>query len=337
MKYVAVWWLASVATLAGVGPALAWGGTGHRWIGRAAIETLPDDLPTFLRTKAARDAVGELSREPDRSRGSGKAHDSDRDPGHFVDGDDDGRLAEGPLLTALPPTREEYETALRAVGATSWKIGYLPYSIVEDWQQLKKDFAYWRADDGGARHTSDPAHRAWLEADRAEREQQILVDIGTLSHFVGDGSMPLHVTVHFNGWGPYPNPNGYTTSPVHTPWEGTYVRLNVPYDAVLSRVGTFQDCSCPIEQRAGAYLATTLATVIPFYELEKSGAFREGGGKGLAYTADRLAAGATELRDEIVLAWRASEADTVGYKPMISVADIEAGKVDPYDSLYGGD
>ncbi|HTX48564.1 MAG TPA: S1/P1 Nuclease [Caulobacteraceae bacterium] len=333
-------WVLAVAAMSALGcaaQALAWGGTGHRWIGRAAIETLPADLPPFLRTAATREAIGELSREPDRSRGAGKAHDSDRDPGHFVDGDDDGRLAGGPPLSTLPPTREDYERALEAVGATSWKIGYLPYSIVEDWQQLKKDFAYWRADEAGAEHTSDPAHKAWLEADRSEREQLILADIGALSHFVGDGSMPLHVSIHFNGWGPYPNPNGYTTRPVHTPWEGAYVRQNVPYAAVLSRVGAFHDCACPIEQRVGGYLSTTLGTVIPFYELEKAGAFRQGGGEGLDFTAGRLAAGATELRDEIVLAWRASADDSVGYKPVIPVADIEAGKVDPYDSLYGGD
>jgi len=337
MKPLWVLALASTAALVGASQALAWGSTGHRWIGRAAIETLPSDLPPFLRTVSARDAVGELSREPDRSRGAGRAHDSDRDPGHFVDGGDDGKLANGPLLSALPATREDYETALRAVGATSWKVGYLPYSIIEDWQQLKRDFAYWRADDGGAKHTPNPAHKAWLEADRAERERQILIDVGALSHFVGDGSMPLHVSIHFNGWGSYPNPNGYTTSPVHTPWEGTYVRLNVSYAAVLSSIASFQDCACPIEQRVGAYLSTTLSTVIPFYELEKAGAFREGSGKGLDYTVSRLAAGATELRDEVVLAWRASAGDSVGYKPTIPIADIEAGRVDPYDGLYGGD
>ncbi len=317
MRQSWVWALAATSALACAGEALAWGGTGHRWIGRAAIETLPAQLPPFLRTAAARDAVGELSREPDRSRNAGPAHDADRDPGHFVDGGDDGKLAGGPSLDALPATREDYEKALRAVGATSWKIGYLPYSIIEDWQQLKKDFAYWRADDAGARLTVDPAHKVWLEADRAERERQILIDIGALSHFVGDGSMPLHVSIHFNGWGPFPNPNSYTTSPVHSPREGAYVRQGnvMPYEAVLSRVGTFSDCACPIEQRVGGYLWATSSTVAPFYELEKAGAFRQGGGQGLEFTAGRIAAGATELRDEIVLAWQASESDSVGYKP----------------------
>ncbi len=337
MKRLLLVGIAAGFSLGATSQALAWGGTGHRWIGRAAIETLPDGLPPFLRSAEAKQELGELSREPDRSRTAGKAHDSDRDPGHFVDADDDGRLAGGPSLSALPPTREDYEAALRAVGATSWKIGYLPYSIIEDWQQLAKDFAYWRADDAGAKHTADPAHRSWLQADRARRERLIMADLGALSHFVGDGSMPLHTSIHFNGWGPYPNPNGYTTAPVHTPWEGAYVRDNVPYAAVLARVAPFNDCVCPIDQRVGAYLAATLSTVIPFYELERAGAFRSATGRGFDFTAERLAAGASELRDEIVLAWRASEGESVGYRPVMSVADIEAGKVDPYDGLYGGD
>ena len=57
---------------------------------------------------------------------------------------------------------------------------------------------------------------------RCAAQAQILVDIGLLSHFVGDGSMPLHVSIHYNGWGPFPNPNGYTEERVHVPWEGPY-------------------------------------------------------------------------------------------------------------------
>ena len=78
-------------------------------------------------------------------------------------------------LAALPPTREDYDTALRGAGLDSWKMGYLPYSIIEDWQQLAKDFAYWRVDDAAARLSKNPAHRAWFRADRARREQLILV------------------------------------------------------------------------------------------------------------------------------------------------------------------
>lgn len=337
MSRLSTWSLAVAVSFMAASHALAWGSSGHRMIGRAAIESLPPELPPFLRTQASATAVGELSREPDRSRDSGRTHDADRDPGHFVDADDQGRIAGALLLAALPATRDDYEKALRAAGASSWSIGYLPYSIIADWQQVRKDFAYWRVDEAGARFTSDPAHRAWLEADRDRREQQILFDIGLLSHFVGDGSMPLHVSIHFNGWGAFPNPNGYTEERVHVPWEGAFVRQVVTYAAVKARLPPFRDCGCPIEQRVGAYLASDLATVIPFYELEKAGAFSPGAAKGVDFTTERVAAGAAELRDEIVLAWRQSGKESVGYQPSVSVADVEAGKVDPYDSLFGVD
>ena len=272
--------LAAILAIGASSPALAWGSMGHRMIGEAAVAALPGDLPPFLHTKAAATAVGEFSREPDRSRGSGKAHDSNRDPGHFVDG---------------------------------------------------------RVDNAGARHTADPVHRLWLNGDRARREAQILVDIGLLSHFVGDGSMPLHVSVHYNGWGAFPNPANYTQDRVHVPWEGPYVRLVVTPAAMRAAMTPFRDCGCPIEQRVGDYLTADLATTIPFYELEKAGSFKPGVVKGVAFTTGRVAAGASELRDEIILAWRASADGRVGYQPEVAATDVESGKIDPYDSLYGDD
>jgi hypothetical protein len=338
MKFSVLVGVASALALGAAGAALAWGSSGHRFVGKVAMESLPADLPAFLRTPGAAAAVGEYSREPDRSRGSGKTHDSDRDAGHFVDGgDDDGKIAGVVSLTDLPLTRDEYETALRAAGTSSWKMGYLPYSIIEDWQQLVKDFAYWRVAEAGAKHSTVPAHRVWLAADGARREQQILIDIGLLSHFVGDGSMPLHATFHYNGWGPGPNPNGYTLDRVHVPWEGPYVRAEVTEPAVKAAMRPFQDCHCSIEQRVGAYLLGDWKQVVPFYELEKAGAFKPGVAKGVKFTTWRVAEGASELRDEIVLAWRASGNASIGYQPTLSVGDVEAGKVDPYVSLYGDD
>jgi hypothetical protein len=329
--------LGAAVALALGGEALGWGSTGHRLIGFEAVGALPAELPAFLRTETAATAVGEYSREPDRSRGSGKEHDSDRDPGHFLDGDDAGKVAGVVSLMALPPTRDDYETALRGAGTTSWKQGYLPYSIIEDWQQLVKDFTYWRIEDAGARLSPDPAHRAWLAGDRARREQQILIDIGLLSHFVGDGSMPLHLSVHYNGWGPFPNPNNYTQDRVHVPWEGRYVEQVVTPEAVRAAMPPFHDCACSIEQRVGAYLTDDWKQVIPFYELQKAGAFQPGAARGVAFTTARVAAGAAELRDEIVLAWRASADGKVGYNPEITVPDVTSGKVDPYITLYGDD
>ena len=55
------------AVLAGPAVVSAWGNTGHRLIGVAAVRGLPDELPAFLRTPGAAAEVGVLSREPDRT------------------------------------------------------------------------------------------------------------------------------------------------------------------------------------------------------------------------------------------------------------------------------
>lgn len=316
--------------------ALAWGASGHRIVGVVAQGALPGDLPAFLRTPQAIADVGELSREPDRSKAAGKVHDSDRDPAHFLDLADDGSILGGPRLDALPPTRAEYDAALRAAGADSWKAGYLPYAIVDRWQQLAHDFAYWRILKAAEANRAWKPHRAWFAADRRRREAQILEDIGQLSHFVGDGGQPLHVTVHYNGWGAYPNPAGFTTAKVHAPFEGELVRASVRPGQVAQRLAPLHLCGCPIAQRAAGYLATTSRLVVPFYELEKDGGLRPGDPRGPAFARDQLARAASELRDEVVEAWIASADEPVGWRP-VSPADVAAGRVDPYPSLYGTD
>jgi len=318
------------------GAALAWGASGHRLIGRAAVRALPPELPAFLRTAEAAEAVGELSREPARSKGAGRAHDLDRDPGHFVDVSDDGTVLGGPALAALPPTRQDYETALRAAGSDSWKAGYLPYSIVDRWQQLAQDFAYWRVLRAAELNPAWRAHRAWFRADRLRREAQILQVTGELSHFVADGSQPLHVTVHYNGWGDLPNPAGYTKAKVHALFEGQLVRTSVRAAEVAAHMAPLQRCGCPIEARTAAYLAETNRRVLPLYALEKAGGLAPGDPRGPAFAAVQLGRGAAELRDLIAEAWAFSATQAVGWKP-VSPVDVAAGRVDPFSALYGSD
>lgn len=316
--------------------AFAWGNSGHRMVGEVAMRALPSEIPAFLRTRQAAIDVGEFSREPDRSKGAGKVHDQDRDAAHFVDLEDDGRILGGPRLDALPATRADYEKALQAVGQDSWKAGYLPYSIVDRWQQLAKDFAFWRVVKAAEANPKWRAHRAWFKADRQRREAQILYDLGFLSHFVGDGSQPLHVTAHYNGWGDYPNPNGYSKARLHAPFESDLVYANVREPAVAAKVAPFRSCGCAIEKRTTDYLLRTGALVEPFYQMEKSGGLNAGDPRGTALATQQLAVGASELRDLVVEAWRNSATQTVGWKP-VSVADVEAGRVDPFPSLYGID
>jgi len=327
---------ASVIVLAAPSAALAWGSTGHRIIGETAMRAAPAELPGFLRTPQAAIDVGEYSREPDRSKAAGKVHDNERDPAHFVDLGDDGRIFHGPTLANLPPTREDYDSALRAVGQDSWKAGWLPYSIVDRWEQLAKDFAYWRVLTAAEANPQWRAHRAWFAADKRRREQQILIDIGELSHFVGDGSQPLHVSVHYNGWGDFPNPQGFTNAKIHGPFEGDLVAQSVRPAAVASAVAPLRLCGCAIDKRTADYLAATGRQAIPLYALEKAGGLNPGDPRGPAFATRQLAIGASELRDLIVEAWRTSLKETVGYKP-VAVGDVLAGKADPYPALYGTD
>jgi hypothetical protein len=201
---------------------------------------------------------------------------------------------------------------------------------------LVKDFAYIRIDVAAAHNARDPAKRAWFAADAVRRRALILRDIGVFAHYVGDGSQPLHVSAHYNGWGDYPNPEGFTQERVHGPFEGAFVRAEVREAAVLATLPAPSLCTQPVDACTRAYLQTTAATVLPFYRLQKAGGFAAGDARGRAFATERIAAGAGELRDLITTAWRASATAEAGW-PAVKVADVEAGRVDPYDSLLGAD
>ena len=323
--------------------AVAWGATGHEWISGIAIEKLPDGVPAFVRTPEAAAEIAVMGRELDRSKGAGETHDKERDPGHYVDLADDGSVMGVLPLDKLPVTREAYDTALRAKGYTQYKAGYLPYAIVDGWQQMRKDFAYWRAAVKGAETATSPEERAWFEADRRLREKLTLRDIGIWSHYVGDASQPLHVSVHYNGWGNFPNPNGYTTAKIHAHFEGRFVRQNLKRDAVAAGVGPYVDCKCAIDDcrcsvdsRARQLMLASLAQVGPLYALEKDGGFHKGDQRGIDFATGRLALGAQFARDMIYEAWLASADTPVGY-PMVNVRDIESGKVRATRELMGAD
>lgn len=318
------------------GQALAWGASGHRLIGRVAVGALPRELPAFMRSVAAVEAVGELAREPDRWKDAGRLHDADRDAAHFLNLEDDGRVFGKLSLNALPPTRQEYESVLRFAGGDSWRAGYLPYAIIDGVQQLAIDMAYWRADLAGAAKTKEPGHRAWLEADRKARESLILRDLGVLAHYVGDGSQPLHLTRHYNGWGPGPNPKGYTTSRIHGPFEGALVRRSVSEGMVVAGLAPASAVGPDLMTWTCGYLADAAGRVDELYALEKAGGLAVGDPRGAAYAAARLAAAASALRDLTTYAWSASAGMKVGWAP-VSVADVEAGRIDPYDALRGND
>jgi len=326
--------------------AFGWGASGHHMIGELGAKALPDEVPAFVRTPQSVAFIAELAREPDRWRDAGLVHDRERDPGHFVDATDDGHVYEGgPSLKALPPTREDYDTAVRATTSfwardpkdkhTQYTAGYLPYSIIDGWQQLVRDFAFWRIDVAGEKFAKTDADRAWFTQDRILREGLTVRDLGVWAHYVGDASQPLHVSMHYNTWGPFPNPENFTQTPgLHSKFESAFVHYNITEADVVPLMVPYRDCACAIDVRTADYLMTSLGFVIPTFRLDKVHGFdkpAEGAAvnpDAKAFAAARLAAGAAELRDMIIDAWRASATAKVGYKGAIDVQKVEAGEID---------
>lgn len=311
--------LAVAASLACASPAFAWENKGHEMVNNLGAKTLPASLPSFVRTPQAVAEITYLGPEPDRLKGSGRSWDSDYDPGHYIDLNDDDTVAGVIPFNQLPDSAAAYDKALHAANTDQYVMGYLPYSILDGWEQLREDFAYWRVDKGSVRGID---------------EQLILRDIGMWGHYVGDACQPLHVTVHFNGWGKYPNPNGYTESPkTHAFFEGEFVNRFVNESQVEALIPRTSALSAPNELLSQAtvlheierYLLASGHTVPQLYQIEKAGGFANGSPQAVQFVASRLAGGAAELRDLTTWAWDDSLNESVGY-PSEKVRDILSGK-----------
>ena len=311
--------------------ALAWGPDGHRMISTVAVQSLPDELPAFVRSADAAEEAGYLGPEADRVRNAGKSFDDENSPSHFVDLLDDLTIA-GLPIKSLPIGREQYDFALNKAHTNQYRQGYLPYTIEIGFQRLAKDFAYWRVDAWGEKNGKTAEQRAWYAHDRLMREKIALHDLGTWSHFVADGSMPLHASVHYNGWGKYPNPEGFTDAKIHSPFESEMVHGNIAEKDIAGTMPAYRDCKCAIWDRTADYLIASQAEVVPLYRLEKQVGFTKKTPEGNAFVTKELGRGAAELRDMIVDAWHRSEDLGVAY-PELKVKDIEAGKADPFESL----
>ncbi|HEY0381231.1 MAG TPA: hypothetical protein VGC72_03425 [Candidatus Elarobacter sp.] len=329
-------------------PVFAWGAQGHRIVNGAAMRTLPDSVPAFLRSVAAHNEVALLGPEADRVKGAGDPLDTDDNPGHYLDALDDYSIAGAVKLSALPKDRQDYDKALRAAREPTdqYGQGYLPYQIADGWQRIVRDLAYWRVDVVGEAKAATAEERSFFTFDRQVRESVTLRDIGYWGHFVGDGSQPLHVSVHFNGWNQfdfrtkeprthYPNPSGFSDSTtIHARFETTLVRAVATEELVFPRVPALAASNGPILAQVGTYLTATASHVPDVYRLEAAGGIDTPSDAAKALVIERLAAGAGEMRDLIVAAWQASGDAKVGY-PGVPVRDYESGKVVPSRSNVG--
>jgi hypothetical protein len=146
----------------------------------------------------------------------------------------------------------------------------------------------------------------------------------------------MHVTVHGDGWGNFPNPQNFTARGLHAKFEGSFVRNVIAPKDITANLAPYRDCRCAIQQRVADYLSETQRNVLPFFEIEKAEGFDTAREGNKAFAAKRLAAAAGELRDLIVDAWRRSADVSVGYPPIL-VRDIESGQKNALGSLQGLD
>ena len=272
---------------------LAWGGDGHMMINRLAGAALPSDVPGFLRSAAGLNALAYYGPEPDRWRSPAEPElNAAQAPEHFID------LEWADLLAELPRRRYDYVRALAYaqkshpdLPLTPEKVGLQPYVTTELWERLESAMRDYR----------DLKSKG---EDTGPVQCEIMFLAGWLGHYVADGSMPLHTTIQYNGW-TGPNPNGYTTEHrIHAQFESEFVTANVRVPEVAALVATEPVVLRDVFRDYVAYLRHSNALVEETYKLEKGGGFRGAGTpEGRAFVDERLAAGATELRDMIYTAW----------------------------------
>jgi hypothetical protein len=267
----------------------AWGDEGHQMVNGLAVETLPADVPLFLRSAGAVSEIEYLGPEPDRWRCAGEPElNAAQAPEHFID------LELADALGPLPRRRLDFEASVFAAGQRPEKIGLQPWQTDEVWERLKAAMRHYRASKSAGQDTGPV-------------EQSILFYAGWLGHYVGDGAQPLHVTVQYNGW-TGPNPHGYTTGHrIHWQFEGPFVGANIHAPEVKARMTAARAIDGDIFAAYVAYLRHSGTYVEQVYQLEKAGGFVGAGtAQSRDFAAARLAAGASMLRDLIYTAWVAS-------------------------------
>jgi hypothetical protein len=280
--------------------ALAWGPDGHMWINCLASQNLPAPIPAFLRSPAACKTLAYYGLEPDRWRSTAEPElNAAQAPEHYI------LLDLADLTGPLPHRRYDYVRALAAAQAkhpdldlTPEHVGLQPYVTTEVYERLQSAFRDYRA-------------ALKTRKDLKPIEAEILFYAGWLGHYVGDGAQPMHTSIHINGW-VGPNPHGYTTQhQLHWAFENDFVSAAIKSVDVAPLVAASkpQALTGDVFDSYITYLRGSNTRVEKLYQLQKAGDLTgRGTAEGRAFTAQRLAAGAIELRDLIYTAWLRSGA-----------------------------
>jgi hypothetical protein len=143
--------------------------------------------------------------------------------------------------------------------------------------------------------------------------------MGVMGHFIGDGSQPLHTTIHYNGWAGA-NTNGYTTNRSFHSWiDGGYFKHagGVKAEGLLPKVHPAELVGKPEEPESFfravvAYIQDGNSAVEPLYRLEKEGKLAASGDispEGKAFLEGQLVKGAQMLGNIWLTAWQNATED----------------------------
>jgi hypothetical protein len=172
-------------------------------------------------------------------------------------------------------------------------IGYLPYSIVEYYGKLRNAFRQWR--------------KAATPEDREAARAAAVHYAGVMGHYVADGSQPMHLTIHFNGWADNtPNPNNYTKDRrLHGRYEAAYVDAAVQERQVVAAGAQPPRRLTDVFGSVKEYLRVSFSEIGPMYELEKTGEFNPENPrtKGTDFIVAQLARAGTMLGSLWYTAW----------------------------------
>lgn len=310
--------------------AQAWDYEGHRTVNQLALAGLPDAFPAFVKTPDAAGRIAFLAGEPDRWRSTNElALKHVNGPDHYLDFEDLDDI--GLSAAALDEFRYVFTARLAAARAahpgkfpavdpeknkdhTRELIGFLPWSILENYAKLKSAFSYLRA-----------YEEAGTPEEIANARANVIYIMGVMGHYVGDGAQPLHTTRHHNGW-VGENPAGYTrSSSIHGWIDGGYIALGgLSTGDLVAQARPARDLGIraadapapvrnPLFEAILDYLLAQHARVEPLYQLEKAGAFKPGaadGGKdGRAFVGEQLLRGGEMLSSLWLTAWKQAAPD----------------------------
>ncbi|GBQ33510.1 phospholipase C/P1 nuclease family protein [Gluconacetobacter azotocaptans] len=302
-----------------------WGERAHAVIDQAAISALPADGPVFLKRQV--NLIVRSASLPDTWRASSEPFSKmDEDPNH-------GWFREQfAFMTSIPRSRDAFVLALyrehERLNTTDrdaaqrmnirW-TGTLPYAVVEGYGHLVAEMRLIRAMRSQGKDTNA------LETDTA-------FIVAWMGHYVADGSQPLHVTIHHDGWVGL-DPKGYTReTAIHGRFESRYVDMIALQETDISRrLGPVSHQDGDVFNQVLAYLDRSHQDVETVYTLDKSGALNDPHNpeaRQLVY--GRTAAAAAMLRDLVYRAWRES-----GLPPAPEIPDPANPSSPGYDSETG--